>query len=165
MPILEANAFEFFSRSPEQTRRVGMRLGALLQRGDVICLEGDLGAGKTTLVQGMAAGWGSNDAVSSPTFVLVNVYRHPDGQRMAHLDAYRLSGSAEAMDLDLDFLLAEGPMVVEWSQKIMDSLPDECLLLQMDWLQEEHRRMKFTATGKRYESLLSTLQENIYRGA
>lgn len=165
MPILEANTFEFFSRSPEQTRRVGMRLGALLQRGDVVCLEGDLGAGKTTLVQGLAAGWGSTDSVSSPTFVLVNVYRHPDGPRLAHMDAYRLSGAMEAMDLDLDGLLTEGPLVVEWSQKIMEALPEEYLLLQMSWLQEEHRRMKFTATGKRYEDLLSALQENIYRGA
>ena len=90
MPIIEANAFEFFSRSPDQTRRVGMRLGAMLRSGDVVCLDGDLGSGKTTLVQGVAAGWGSTDAVSSPTFVLVNIYRREDDVRLAHLDAYRL---------------------------------------------------------------------------
>ncbi len=59
MPILDAHTFEFFSKSPEQTRRLGMRLGALLQPGDLICLQGDLGAGKTTLVQGVARGWGA----------------------------------------------------------------------------------------------------------
>ena len=71
----------------------------------------------------------------------------------------------ETMDLDLDRLLDEGPLVVEWSQKIMEALPEEYLRLQISWLQEEHRQMKFTAVGKHYESLLSALQENIYRGA
>ncbi len=164
MPILEANAFEFFSRSPEQTRRVGMRLGALLQRGDVILLDGDLGSGKTTLVQGVAAGWGSTDAVSSPTFVLVNLYRRPDTERLAHLDAYRLSGAAEAIDLDLDALLAGGPLVVEWAHKISASLPQDHLRIQLDYIQEEHRRMKFSASGNHYQDLQASLQENIYRG-
>lgn len=164
MPILEANAFEFFSRSPDQTRRVGMRIGALLTRGDVLCLQGDLGAGKTTLVQGLAAGWGSIDPVSSPTFVLVNVYRRQGEERLAHLDAYRLQSAEEAIDLDLDALLLEGPLVVEWADRILASLPEDYLLLEMSWVQEEHRRMKFTANGKRYEQLLTTLQENIYRG-
>ncbi len=165
MPILEANAFEFFSRSPDQTRRVGMRLGALLQRGDVVCLDGDLGAGKTTLVQGLAAGWGSTDAVSSPTFVLVNIYRRADAERLAHLDAYRLDSPMDAEALDLDALLADGPLVVEWAQKIIPSLPEEHLLLKMDYVQEEHRSMKFIANGKRYENLLSNLQKNIFQGA
>jgi len=164
MPILEANAFEFFSRSPDQTRRVGLRLGALLKAGDLVCLDGDLGSGKTTLVQGLAAGWGSYDQVSSPTFVLVNIYRRSDQERFAHLDAYRLSGAAEAIDLDLEALQVKGPLVVEWAQKIMDSLPAEHLLLKMDWIQEEHRRMKFIANGRRYETLLNTLQKNIYKG-
>ena len=165
MPIIEANAFEFFSRSPDQTRRVGIRLGALLQRGDVVCLDGNLGAGKTTLVQGVAAGWGSTDAVSSPTFVLVNVYRRSDSERLAHLDAYRLDSAFEAEALDLDALLANGPLVVEWAQKVIASLPEEHLLLEMEYIQEEHRSMKFVAHGPRYENLLNHLQENIYRGA
>jgi tRNA threonylcarbamoyladenosine biosynthesis protein TsaE len=164
MPILEANAFEFFSRSPDQTRRVGMRLGSLLCQGDLVCLDGELGSGKTTLVQGLAAGWGSTDQVSSPTFVLVNIYRRPDQERFAHLDAYRLSNAAEAIDLDLDALQADGPLVIEWAQKIIDSLPEDHLLLKMEWIQEEHRRMKFIAKGERYETLLSSLQENIYKG-
>jgi tRNA threonylcarbamoyladenosine biosynthesis protein TsaE len=165
MPILEANAFEFFSRSPDQTRRVGMRLGALLRRGDVVCLEGDLGSGKTTLVQGVAAGWGSSDAVSSPTFVLVNVYRRSDAERLAHLDAYRLERSADAEALDLDALLYAGPLVVEWADKIKASLPKEHLRLRLAWVQDEHRSMKFTAQGERFATMLNHLRENIYRGA
>ena len=142
-----------------------MRLGALLQRGDVICLDGDLGAGKTTLVQGIAAGWGSTDAVSSPTFVLVNIYRRGDSERLAHLDAYRLDGPHEAEALDLDALLVNGPLVIEWAQKIIQSLPEDYLLLQMEYIQEQHRSMKFVAHGSRYENLLDELQENIFRGA
>ncbi len=69
MPILDPQSTEFISRSPEQTRRVGMRLGAYLKQGDLVCLAGDLGSGKTTFVQGIASGWGSLDAVTSPTFV------------------------------------------------------------------------------------------------
>jgi tRNA threonylcarbamoyladenosine biosynthesis protein TsaE len=164
MPILDANAFEFFSRSADQTRRVGMRLGALLQRGDVICLEGDLGAGKTTLVQGMATGWGSTDAVSSPTFVLVNIYRRPDEDRFAHLDAYRLADGAEAIDLDLEHLLDGGPLVVEWADKILPSLPKEHLLIQMNWVEIEQRSMQVKANGGRAEQLLEKLRENIFKG-
>jgi tRNA threonylcarbamoyladenosine biosynthesis protein TsaE len=164
MPILEANAFEFFSRSPDQTRRVGMRLGAILQRGDVVCLDGELGSGKTTLVQGLAAGWGSTDPVSSPTFVLVNIYRRTDDEKFAHLDAYRINGPTEAIDLDLEELLSRGPLVVEWAPRIQDALPEDNLIVRLSWVQEEHRRMKFMANGSHYEELLENLQENIFKG-
>ncbi|HNO86433.1 MAG TPA: tRNA (adenosine(37)-N6)-threonylcarbamoyltransferase complex ATPase subunit type 1 TsaE, partial [Anaerolineales bacterium] len=84
MPILDSHTIEFFSRSPEQTRRIGMRIGAGLKAGDVICLQGNLGAGKTTFVQGLAQGWGSLDSVSSPTFILVSQYRRANGDRRKH---------------------------------------------------------------------------------
>ena len=83
MPILDSHTIEFFSRSPEQTRRIGMRLGSELKTGDVICLQGNLGAGKTTFVQGLAQGWGSIDAVSSPTFIIVNEYRRATGGQIS----------------------------------------------------------------------------------
>ena len=139
MPILDSHSFEFISRSPEQTRRVGMRLGGLLQAGDLLCLVGDLGAGKTTFVQGIAAGWGSADAVSSPTFVLVNVYRRMDGGRFHHLDAYRLSGAAEAIDLDLDAMLVAGPLVVEWAERVWTALPGDYLRIQLSYVNENQR--------------------------
>ncbi len=102
MSILDAHMLEFFSRSPEQTRRIGVRLGGMLQAGDVICLQGELGAGKTTFAQGLAQGWGALDSVSSPTFVLVNQYRRADGGLLFHVDAYRLDSVPEAEELDLD---------------------------------------------------------------
>lgn len=154
MPILTSNNVDFVSRSPEQTRRLGIRLGALLKAGDVICLVGDLGSGKTTFVQGLAKGWGAIDAVSSPTFVLVNQYRQPNGSQFAHLDAYRLDSLIEAEDLDIDALLVTGPLVVEWSDRIMKALPAEHLQVDMSWVADEHRRLLFTPSGERYEKLL-----------
>lgn len=162
MPILDPNSLEFFSRSAEQTRRVGMRLGALLQKGDVIALVGDLGAGKTTFVQGVAVGWGSTDAVSSPTYVLVNVYRRTDGTQFAHLDAYRLAGAHEADMLDLDELIEQGPMVVEWAPRISEALPENRLTVRMEYFEEEQRQLYFTAEGDYYQDLLDQLQEEIF---
>src|SRR5215475_2577023 len=110
MSILDVHTMDFFSRSPDQTRRIGTRLGSALQAGDVICLQGDLGAGKTTFVQGIAQGWGSTDAVSSPTFILVNMYRRANHSQLFHMDAYRLDSTPEAEELDLDSMLADGAL-------------------------------------------------------
>ena len=88
-----------------------MHLGRLLRPGDTVCLNGDLGSGKTTLVQGIAAGWGSLDPVSSPTFVLINVYRRPNKQTLYHLDAYRIQNSTEVIDLDLAVLIDVASMI------------------------------------------------------
>jgi tRNA threonylcarbamoyladenosine biosynthesis protein TsaE len=164
MPILKPHSMEIISRSPEQTRRIGMRLGALLSKGHVVCLSGDLGAGKTTLAQGIAAGWGSTDQASSPTFVLVNVYRRPEGQQLFHLDAYRLSSSEEALDLDLDTMLESGPLMVEWADKIQDALPHECLWGLLKWVDENQRDMVFTAKGNSSQQLLLDFRKEVYGG-
>jgi len=164
MPILDSRTLEFVSRSPDQTRRLGTRLGALLQPGDLVCLDGDLGAGKTTLVQGLAQGWGSLDNVSSPTFVLVNAYRRPDGRCLYHLDAYRLANALEAEDLDLDLMLESGPMVVEWPERIKPVLPEDNLWISLRWLAEEQRGMTFTSHGKRYEEILSEFRKRVFGG-
>jgi tRNA threonylcarbamoyladenosine biosynthesis protein TsaE len=164
MPILDSRSLEFISRSPEQTRRVGMRLGGMLQTGDVIGLVGDLGSGKTTLVQGVASGWGSLDQVSSPTFVLVNVYRHPKGSRLFHLDAYRLSGAAEAEDLDVIGMLDAGPLVVEWAERIRAALPSDHLQVEMTYIDDQCRDLILSAHGSRYELILADVRKQIYGG-
>jgi tRNA threonylcarbamoyladenosine biosynthesis protein TsaE len=162
MPILRAGAFEVFSNSPEQTRRLGIQLGGLLHTGDLVCLEGELGSGKTTLVQGITAGWGSAINATSPTFVLVNVYRRPDGALLSHLDAYRLKNSREADALDIDLYLEQGPLVVEWAQKIEKALPPERMWLKLFWVDEERRRIEVSPQGKRYEEMVSAYQEAVY---
>lgn len=164
MAVIEKGSFEVISRSPNQTRRVGMRLGELLGPGDVICLEGNLGSGKTTLVQGIASGWGSYDAVTSPSYVLVNVYRRMDQKRLFHLDAYRLSGPEEAVDLDLEAMLSQGPLLVEWADRISQALPEDHLWFRMRAINEEQRDFIVHARGDRHQEILGHFREDIYGG-
>jgi tRNA threonylcarbamoyladenosine biosynthesis protein TsaE len=164
MPVLDAHSMDFFSRSPEQTRRIGMRLGAMLRTGDVICLQGDLGAGKTTFVQGVAQGWGSVDSVSSPTFIIVNEYRRADEGRLFHMDAYRLDSTPEAEELDLDSMLADGALLIEWPERMNGLIPSENLWIELEHVDEEEREMKFKASGRRYDDLLEHLRHAIAGG-
>ena len=164
MPILDQNSLEFISRGTEYTRRVGIRLGTILKSGDIICLEGDLGSGKTTLVQGMAAGWGSLDRVTSPTFVLVNLYRRLDGGQFHHLDAYRLKDAKEAEELDLETYIGTGPLVVEWAERIKAALPADHLWVSLRLVDVDQRDFIFTARGSYYKSLLDSFRMRIYGG-
>ncbi|HMN59764.1 MAG TPA: tRNA (adenosine(37)-N6)-threonylcarbamoyltransferase complex ATPase subunit type 1 TsaE [Anaerolinea sp.] len=164
MPILDSRTFEFISRSPEQTRRLGARLGTLLLPGDLVCLSGDLGSGKTTMVQGLAQGWGTLDQVSSPTFVLVNEYRRPDQQSLFHLDAYRLKNALEAEDLDLDRMLESGALVLEWAERIAQILPPERIWGDLRWLADEQRGMVISVRGARYEALLADFRQKVFGG-
>jgi len=158
MPILDDHTMDFFSRSPDQTRRVGIRLGQALRTGDVICLQGDLGAGKTTFVQGIAQGWGSVDSVSSPTSILVNVYRAADHNQLFRLDAYRLASTPEAEELDLDAMLAQGPLIIEWPERMDGLIPGERLWVQLEYVDEEEREMRFKSSGTRYDDLLRVIR-------
>jgi tRNA threonylcarbamoyladenosine biosynthesis protein TsaE len=164
VPILNPHTVEFTSHSPEQTRRVGMRLGAMLRPGHLICLSGDLGSGKTTLVQGIAQGWGSLDQVSSPTFVLINQYRRPDGTALHHMDAYRLRDAVEAEDLDLDILLETGALLVEWSERIRSILPAERIWIELSWVADEKRAMAFTSCGEQYKAMLADFRQKVFGG-
>lgn len=153
---------DFFSRSPQQTRHLGMRLGGALQAGDVICLQGDLGAGKTTFVQGIAEGWGSMDSVSSPTFIIVNQYRGADDHQLFHMDAYRLDSTPEAEELDLDAMLARGPLLIEWPERMERLIPTEHLWVQLEYMNDEERELKFKSHGKRYDDLLEVIRHAAY---
>ena len=152
------------SASPETTRQLGQKLGALLQPGDLVCLQGDLGAGKTTFVQGLAQGWGSLDSVSSPTFILVNMYRRADASQLFHLDAYRIDSIPEAEELDLDAMLAQGPLVIEWPERIGKLIPPQRLWVTFDYMSDEHRQMVFKASGKHYDNLLDEIRKTMFGG-
>ena len=164
MAILDENTLDFISRSPEQSRRVGMRLGTMLTPGDVICLQGDLGAGKTTFVQGLAQGWGSLDPVSSPTFIIVNMYRRFDDSQLFHLDAYRLESDSEAAMLDLNEMLTTGTLVIEWAERIKSILPKDRLWINLEYLAEEQRRLQFTAQGTYYQKMIKKLRKSAFGG-
>ena len=107
---------EDVSNSPAETERAGVRLGERLRRGDVVLLTGELGAGKTTFVRGVARGAGSRADVASPTFQLVRVY--PGRVQLAHVDLYRVETTAELRDLGLDELADQGAVVVEWGERM-----------------------------------------------
>jgi tRNA threonylcarbamoyladenosine biosynthesis protein TsaE len=102
--------------SPAETEETGRRLGERLQPGDVVLLTGELGAGKTTFVRGVARGTSSAAPVASPTFQLVRVY--PGRVQLAHVDLYRIENSAELADLGLEELADQGAVVVEWGDRI-----------------------------------------------
>jgi tRNA threonylcarbamoyladenosine biosynthesis protein TsaE len=163
MPILDQRSLDFWSHSPEQTVRFGARLGERLRPGDVLTLGGELGAGKTTFISGLSRGWGSADLVTSPTFVLVNEYRRPDGQRLWHLDCFRLTSDAEALALGLDDLLAaEAVVVIEWPEHIAGALPAERLAVRLRWADHTRRGLLMEAHGARYETLLSEFRHDAF---
>jgi tRNA threonylcarbamoyladenosine biosynthesis protein TsaE len=115
-------------RTVEDTRAWGARLGSLLRAGDLLVLSGDLGAGKTTLTQGIADGLGVRGPITSPTFVIARV--HPSlvgGPDLVHVDAYRLGGFAELEDLDLEASLSEAVTVVEWGHGVAEQLSESYL--------------------------------------
>lgn len=160
MPILDQRSLDFISHAPEQTVRLGVRLGERLQPGDVLCLSGELGSGKTTLVTGIGRGWGVMEAVTSPTFVLVNEYRRADGLALWHLDCYRLQSGAEAVAFGFDDLLnAEGVMVIEWPEHIAEVLPPERLHIRLRWVDAEKRGCRLEAIGPRYEAPLQEFRQ------
>lgn len=111
--------------TPEKMEELGASIASQLEAGDLIALNGELGAGKTTLVRGIGAALGVRGAVTSPTFVLARTHPREAGPPLVHVDAYRLSSSAELDDLDLDF---EGSIViVEWAEGMIDGITDSWL--------------------------------------
>lgn len=155
MPILDERSLDFISHAPDQTTRLGVRLGERLMPGDVVCLSGELGSGKTTFVAGLGRGWGVLEPVTSPTFVLVNEYRRADRLPLWHLDCYRLRSGTEALALGFEDLLAGGGvLVIEWPENIREILPPERLNISLRWVDTEKRGFRLEAFGARYTALL-----------
>jgi tRNA threonylcarbamoyladenosine biosynthesis protein TsaE len=128
---------ELVTASPEETEAVAARLGRRLGAGDLLLLVGELGAGKTTFVRGLARGMGVEGQVTSPTFQLVRVYS--GAVPLAHVDLYRLDGGAELAELDLDALLDAGVVAVEWGDRL-DSTEDAVRVF-IEPLDERRRRL------------------------
>ena len=133
----------------EDTRSWGVRLGRLLAAGDLVVLTGGLGAGKTTLTQGIAEGVDVRGPITSPTFVIARV--HPSlvgGPALVHVDAYRLGGFAELDDLDLDTSLEESVTVVEWGHGLAEDLADDRLEVTLSG--EDTRQARIQTHGARW---------------
>jgi tRNA threonylcarbamoyl adenosine modification protein YjeE len=120
-----------------ETEAIGEELGRRLRNGDLVLLKGELGAGKTTLVRGMAKGSGSAAPVASPTFQLVRVY--PGRVQLAHVDLYRLENGEEVRDLGLEELLDQGAVVVEWGERLAGA---DGALISIEHLGGDRRRLR-----------------------
>lgn len=136
----------------DDTLALGAALGRALRAGDVVILTGSLGAGKTALTKGIAAGLGVTGTVLSPTFVIARVHRPgPDAPSTAvplvHVDAYRLDGALELDDLDLDTDLARSAVVVEWGEGVADQLADDRLIVALERRPDDTRRASLTGIG------------------
>lgn len=142
--------YQFISTQPEDTKDFAKRLAALLKEGDVIALEGDLGAGKTTFTKGLAEGLGITRNVNSPTFTIIKEYqgRLP----LYHMDVYRVEDAFEDLGFE-EYFEGNGVTVVEWAHLIEAQLPDELLLLKLYLDENGARRIVAEPKGERYEEL------------
>ncbi|WP_144451455.1 tRNA (adenosine(37)-N6)-threonylcarbamoyltransferase complex ATPase subunit type 1 TsaE [Halalkalibacter nanhaiisediminis] len=144
------------TESPEETMRIAENLGQLVQEGDVITLEGDLGAGKTSFTKGLAKGLGVKRVVNSPTFTIIKEYqgRLP----LYHMDVYRMEDEAEDLGLD-EYFYGEGVSVIEWPSMIPSQLPEDRLMISIYHLGETTRKISIKSTGVRSAVLCKELQE------
>lgn len=157
------------TRTAAETRGVGEMLGRLAQGGQVLALSGDLGAGKTTFVQGVATGLGVHSRVTSPTFVLVNDYAAGRDLHLVHVDTYRLGDRAgdaldEAATFGLDDFLDDAAAIVaiEWAERIQPALPADHLRVEIISAADtpDARVLRLTATGPQSERLLAAVAAN-----
>jgi tRNA threonylcarbamoyladenosine biosynthesis protein TsaE len=137
--------------TPVATQEFGRRLAAVLRAGDLVILDGPLGAGKTVIARGIGEGLGVRGEVTSPTFVIARVHQ-PDPRRagrvpLVHVDAYRLGGIAEVDDLDLDASLEEAVTIVEWGEGKVEQLSDSHLLVRLERHDDDSRTAELIGVG------------------
>lgn len=142
------------TNSEEQTKLLAEKIATLLKPGDVLTLEGDLGAGKTTFTKGIATGLGISRTLSSPTFTIVKEYEGTIP--LYHMDVYRLEGSDEDIGFD-EYFHGNGIAVVEWAQFIEDYLPLERLNITINYLDEESRVIEFDPIGDHFEKVVKEI--------
>ncbi|MCG6929632.1 MAG: tRNA (adenosine(37)-N6)-threonylcarbamoyltransferase complex ATPase subunit type 1 TsaE [Desulfofustis sp.] len=150
--------------SPEQTRVFGRRIGSLCEADDVICLGGELGAGKTTLAQAIAHGAGvaADEYVTSPTFAVMHEYtgRVP----VYHMDFYRLASSEEVIELGLEaYLEAGGISLIEWFERAQEIIPASSLIIHLSFIDESSRLMVLHSGLPRWQRHLSRLEPRLSR--
>ncbi len=158
-----ANRVQLTTTSVGRTRTLGRRLARLLRAGDVVLLQGPLGAGKTALAQGIGAGLGVEGPVTSPTFVLLARHDPAEGGSgtlaLYHADLYRLTEPEEVEELALEEQAANGVLLIEWPERGLEALPREHLLVVIEPVEGEakSRRFTFVGVGERYRHVLDGL--------
>jgi tRNA threonylcarbamoyladenosine biosynthesis protein TsaE len=151
---------EFVTHSVEQTREFGINIGKLAEPGHIYLLVGELGSGKTSLTQGIAWGLDIREYTLSPSFVIM---REMKGRLpLYHMDFYRLDNIAEIDDLGLDdYLYGKGVCVIEWANKGLAILPEDHLLIKIDYLSENERSFILEPKTKRYITMVEKLRDSI----
>jgi tRNA threonylcarbamoyladenosine biosynthesis protein TsaE len=147
--------------SASETTRIGKSVGNQLLPGDVVALAGELGAGKTQFIKGLAAGVGIENStyISSPSFTLIHEY--PGKMPFYHVDLFRLGREKEAEELGLEvYFQGSGITAVEWADKIPSLLPDEILFVSIAYIDKNIRSLEITGKGKRYLNLVDQIQSS-----
>ncbi|MCR5063865.1 MAG: tRNA (adenosine(37)-N6)-threonylcarbamoyltransferase complex ATPase subunit type 1 TsaE [Treponema sp.] len=131
----------FYTSSAEETIELGKKIGSLLQKGDVIALQGTLAAGKTTITKGIALALGIEEEITSPTFCLISEYYGK--MPLYHMDVYRLEGTEDFINLGTDDMIyGDGVSLIEWSEKIMDELPSSTIIIRLTPQEEGGRKIE-----------------------
>lgn len=150
----------FISSSEEETYSLGETIGELVEAGQIILLSGDLGAGKTVLAQGICAGLGVLEDVTSPTFNLINEYE--GDLTVYHMDLYRLEKEEELYDLAIEeYLESDGVVIIEWPDLVYDLLPPDFIYIKINTLAEEEREISLEGEGENSLTLLERLEEYV----
>lgn len=152
--------FKIKTNDAEQTEKIGAQLAPILEPNDVLLLDGDLGAGKTTFTKGLAKGLGIKRYVKSPTFTIIHEY-HEGRMPLYHMDVYRLEdGGGDDLGWD-EYFFGGGVSVIEWSQYIRDYLPDDYLKLKIarNDDDDDQRILTFEPQDQHYEELVAQLKE------
>jgi tRNA threonylcarbamoyladenosine biosynthesis protein TsaE len=137
---------------PEAMHELGKRIATELRAGDLVLLNGPLGAGKTTLTRGIGEGLGAQGTIQSPTFVLARTHKTSAGPKLVHVDAYRLDSAMELDDLDIDF--PHSIVVVEWARDYVDGIAESWLSVDIDRTSEdEHRLLQIEGFGARWQGV------------
>lgn len=142
------------TNSRDETHLLGEKIGSHLKENMVILLDGDLGAGKTTLTQGIAKGLHIKKNVTSPTFTILKIYH--GAMTLYHIDAYRLEGISQDLGFE-EILDDDGITVIEWAQYVPDLIPEEYLEISVTLLENDARNFHMMAYGKQYEDLLEEI--------
>jgi tRNA threonylcarbamoyladenosine biosynthesis protein TsaE len=165
-PIMDSAALEITTQSVEETRQLGAQFGQWLHPGLLIALNGELGAGKTALTQGIAAGLGVSERVTSPTFTLINRYATPAGFDLVHIDCYRLGEERtealrQASTIGIEEIVDEPEtvVVIEWAERVADLLPPDHLAITLTQVDqnEHHRRLTIYAHGPKSAAFLAAV--------
>lgn len=152
---------EFWSSSPEDTENIGELLGTIAEKGYIICLEGELGAGKTEFAKGVARGLGVDDYITSPTFTIINEYagRLP----LYHFDVYRINDVDEMYEIGCDeYFFGDGVCLIEWANIIKSIIPKENITVRIHKDMKEgmnFRKITVEANGERYETVFRKMME------